>query len=50
MATSEAIRLQCIVVDAIDENAVGFYRKYSFLPIAGPPSRLFLPAATIKQA
>jgi GNAT superfamily N-acetyltransferase len=50
VATSEAIGVQCIVVDAIDDNAVRFYRKYGFVPITDTPLRLFLPVATIKQA
>ena len=47
---SEAIGLQCIVVDAIDARAVTFYEKYGFESLTDRPNRLFLPMATLKQA
>jgi predicted N-acetyltransferase YhbS len=50
LTTAEAIGVQCVVVDAIDSSAAGFYRKYGFEPFTDAPRRLFLPVATIKQA
>lgn len=38
-----------VVVDAKDENAVGFYRKYGFIQFLTVPNRLFLPMATVEQ-
>ncbi len=49
LTTSMAVGVQCVVVDAIDENAAGFYRKYGFEPFTDAPRRLFLPIETIKQ-
>ncbi|QGZ62992.1 GNAT family N-acetyltransferase [Paraburkholderia acidisoli] len=49
LSASAAIGVQCVVVDAIDENAAGFYRKYGFEAFTGIPRRLFLPIATLKQ-
>ena len=36
-----------IVVDAIDQNAVNFYKHYGFLQFPETPDRLFLPMKTI---
>jgi predicted N-acetyltransferase YhbS len=49
LSASAAIGVQCVVVDAIDENAAGFYRKYGFEAFTDIPRRLFLPIATLKQ-
>lgn len=35
-----------IVVDAKDDRAASFYRKYGFIPFPSRPMRLFLPMAT----
>ena len=37
-----------VIVDAKDESAVTFYRKYGFLELPKIPQRLFLPMATIE--
>lgn len=50
LATAENIAMQCVVVDALDDNAARFYRKYGFAPFTDTPLRLVLPVATIKQA
>ncbi|WP_116135447.1 GNAT family N-acetyltransferase [Trinickia diaoshuihuensis] len=50
LTTSEAVGVQCVVADAIDERAAGFYRKYGFQPFTQTPRRLFLPIETIRQA
>jgi len=36
-----------VIVDAIDDAAVAFYKKYGFLEIPNVPRRLFLPIGTI---
>jgi len=46
---SRNIASVAVVVDAIDENARSFYRRYGFIDIADRPSRLFLPMKTIAQ-
>ena len=38
-----------VVVDAIDDGAVSFYRKYGFISFPSMPSRLFLPVASARQ-
>ena len=36
------------IVDAIDDAAVAFYKKYGFLELPNVPRRLFLPMGTIE--
>jgi predicted N-acetyltransferase YhbS len=50
LTTAGAIGVQCVVVDALDDNAAAFYKKYGFEAFTVAPLRLFLPVATIKQA
>jgi GNAT superfamily N-acetyltransferase len=50
LRTADAVGVQCVLVDALDDNAAGFYRKYGFEPFTQSPRRLFLPVATIKLA
>jgi hypothetical protein len=38
-----------VVVDAKDEVANSFYRKYGFLELPDHPKRLFLPMKTVEQ-
>ncbi|MDR1950415.1 MAG: GNAT family N-acetyltransferase [Spirochaetaceae bacterium] len=42
--------IYAVIVDAIDENAKGFYLKYGFIPFQAEPLALFLPLETIRQA
>ena len=42
--------IHAVVVDAIDEQAKGFYEKYGFVALADQPLRLYLPLATIRKA
>jgi hypothetical protein len=37
------------VVDAIDENAHLFYKRYDFIEIPNHPNRLFMPMKTLAQ-
>jgi ribosomal protein S18 acetylase RimI-like enzyme len=43
------IASMAVIVDAIDEAAVGFYRKYHFLSLPQSPRTLFLEMTTIKK-
>lgn len=43
------IAAMAILVDAKDEEAEGFYRHYSFLPLQRQPRRLFLSMKTIAE-
>jgi predicted N-acetyltransferase YhbS len=47
VTTAETVGVQCVIVDAIDGDAAGFYKKYGFAPLTEQPLRLFLPVATL---
>lgn len=49
LATSAHVASWAVVVDAKDENAIVFYKKYGFMEIPAFPNRLFLPMATIAK-
>ncbi len=49
LAQSANIASAGVVVDAKDEHAATFYRKYGFLAIIDVDHRLFLPMKTIQQ-
>jgi hypothetical protein len=38
-----------LLVDAKNDQAVAFYRRYEFQPIAGKPRTLFLPLAMAQK-
>jgi len=44
---SNEVGIYAVVVDAKSDEAVGFYRKYGFLPLSDNPRVLFLPIKTI---
>jgi len=46
---SRGIASVAVVVDAKDEIAKAFYRKYGFLDLPDHPNRLFLPMKTVEQ-
>ena len=46
---SRNIASVALVVDAIDENARAFYRRYGFIDIPNRPNRLFIPMKTVAQ-
>ena len=46
---SGTIAVHAVVVDARDDAAVAFYRKYGFIRLARDRRRLFLPMATIRK-
>jgi predicted GNAT family N-acyltransferase len=47
--TSSEIASFAVVVDAIDDNAVKFYKKYGFMTFANRNNKLYLPMKTIAQ-
>lgn len=47
LAVSDQIAIYAIVVDAIDENARGFYEQFSFTRLSDDIPRLFLPLKSI---
>lgn len=48
LENSELVASFAVVVDAIDDPAAAFYRRYGFLPFADDPRRLYLPMASIR--
>ncbi len=46
---SSEVASWAVVVEALHENAAGFYSRYGFVALEGQPMRLFLPMATIRQ-
>ena len=46
---SRNIASVAVVVDAIDENARGFYRRYGFIDIPNHPNRLFIAMKTVAR-
>jgi ribosomal protein S18 acetylase RimI-like enzyme len=46
---SKQIASAAILVDAKNDRAMSFYRKYGFLELPSIPGRLFLPMATVEQ-
>ncbi|MGB7583772.1 MAG: GNAT family N-acetyltransferase [Terriglobales bacterium] len=46
---SRNIASVAVVVDAIDEHARAFYRRYGFIDIPNRPNRLFMPMRTVGQ-
>lgn len=47
--TADIIGVQCVVVDAIDDQAVRFYQKYGFVALTTEPRRLVLALDTVRQ-
>jgi GNAT superfamily N-acetyltransferase len=46
---SAKLGIHAVEVDAIDETAAAFYRKYGFSPLVDSPLHLHLPVATIER-
>ena len=46
---TEEIASMAVVVDAIDDAAAAFYRKFHFLPLPQTPHTLFVEMATVKK-
>ena len=49
LAASRKIASMAVVVDAKDENAKIFYRRYGFMEFPDYANRLFLPMETIER-
>lgn len=49
-AASQTLAVHAVVVDARDETAATFYRKYGFIRFTGNQRRLFLPMATVRRS
>ncbi|MGA2483565.1 MAG: GNAT family N-acetyltransferase [Candidatus Acidiferrales bacterium] len=49
LAGSKQVASAAVVVDAKDDQAVAFYKKYGFIELPKIPKRLFLPMATIEK-
>jgi GNAT superfamily N-acetyltransferase len=49
LVTSREVASIAVIVDAKDEGAVAFYRRYEFISFADQANRLFLPMRTIRQ-
>jgi GNAT superfamily N-acetyltransferase len=47
--TSSEIASFAVVVDAIDDNAINFYKKYRFIAFSNHNNNLYLPMKTIAQ-
>jgi len=50
IAASRQVAVYALVVDAKDESAKTFYRKYGFLEFVDQPMRLFIPIRTLENA
>lgn len=49
LALREHVGFVAVIVDAIDLDAVRFYRHYAFIPFPSAPDTLFIPVATIAK-
>ncbi len=47
LTQSSQIAAVAVVVDAIDDSAVRFYKHFNFMPFPERPARLFLPMQTV---
>ncbi len=46
---SAGLGIHAVEVDALDDAAAAFYRKYGFTPLPDDPLHLYLPMATVEQ-
>ncbi|KZD12438.1 GNAT family N-acetyltransferase [Oceanibaculum pacificum] len=49
LLATQTLAVHALIVDAKDDAATSFYRKYGFIAFTGSERRLFLPMATIRQ-
>jgi len=50
VAASQQVAARLVVVDAIDDAAVGFYQHFGFVPVPGNPRRLVQKMTDIEAA
>lgn len=50
LLAGDEVGMRAVLVDAIDERAAGFYRRFGFKPVEGAPGRLMVPMATVRRA
>jgi GNAT superfamily N-acetyltransferase len=50
LLASTHVASYAVFVDALDNNAANFYRKFGFLPLPSNPLRLFLKMADVRTA
>lgn len=50
LSAQEAVGMCALFVDAKDENAANFYRRYGFIQSSNDPMQFYLPTATIRKA
>lgn len=48
LLATQTLAVHALIVDAKDDAAAAFYRKYGFIPFTGEVRRLFLPMAAIR--
>ena len=49
LLASQTIAIHALVVEARDDAAAAFYRRYGFIPFSGSARRLILPLATLRK-
>ena len=49
LSGSKQVASAVVIVDAKDDSAAAFYKKYGFIELPKTPKRLFLPMATIEK-
>lgn len=49
LKATEAIGARAVMVDAISDDAIAFYRRYEFVPSPVNPAMLFLPISFIRR-
>lgn len=49
LLASQTLAVHAMIVDARDDAAAAFYRKYDFIPFADNERQLMLPLATLRQ-
>ena len=49
LTLSKQVASAAVIVDAKDNQAITFYRKYGFLELPSIARRLFLPMITVEQ-
>lgn len=50
VAASDAVAARLVVVDAIDDEAAGFYRRWGFLDVPDNPHRLYRKITEIRRS